>query len=61
MRLSGFGLVLMLVPVIGSAELQPSRMFSEGMVLQRDSPVVIWGTADPGVEVGVSIHALLLF
>lgn len=30
------------------AEVKPARILTDGMVVQRDRPVVLWGTADPG-------------
>lgn len=33
------------------ARLTTGPLFTDNMVLQRDKPVVIWGTADPGSEV----------
>ena len=36
------------------AELQLAHLFSDGMVLQREQPVPVWGWADPGVEVTVT-------
>lgn len=40
--------------VIKAESLQVSALFSAGAVLQRDTPVPIWGTADPKVSVTVS-------
>ncbi len=39
-----------------SAQLQPSRLFSDHMVLQRDRPVPVWGAAAPGAAVVVSFR-----
>ena len=39
-----------------AAELKPNPIFSDGMVLQRDTTVPIWGTADDGDEVTVSFR-----
>ena len=36
--------------------LQTAAIFSEGMILQREKPVVIWGSAAAGEEVTVSIQ-----
>ena len=36
------------------AELTLPALFSDGMVLQRDQKVAVWGWADPGAEVTVS-------
>ncbi len=32
---------------------QPSRLIADGMVIQRDLPVPLWGWADPGTDVEV--------
>ncbi len=45
--LSGF-----LPPAFGTLSIAPA--FGDGMVLQREMPVRIWGTAEAGAEVGVS-------
>lgn len=39
----------------GAAELTLHALFSEGMVLQRDLPCPVWGSAAPGDVVSVSI------
>ena len=36
------------------AELKLPAVFSDGMVLQRDQPVAVWGWADPGAAITVS-------
>jgi len=36
------------------ADVQLPPLFSDGMVLQRDLPVPVWGTADPGENITVS-------
>lgn len=38
----------------GLAELRFPAVFSDGMVLQREQEVAVWGWADPGAEVKVS-------
>jgi sialate O-acetylesterase len=38
-----------------SAELQLHGLFGDGMILQRDLPCPVWGSAAPGSEVRVSI------
>ena len=37
------------------AELKLPHMFTDHAVLQRDMPVPVWGTADPGAGVTVAI------
>lgn len=41
------------IAVTSFADVQPSTMFGNGMVLQRDMPVPVWGKADPGESVFV--------
>lgn len=36
--------------------LQTAAIFSEGMILQREKKVPVWGSADPGTTVSVSIQ-----
>ena len=36
--------------------LQLARIFQTGMVLQRDKQVTVWGMAEPGAQVSVSIQ-----
>jgi sialate O-acetylesterase len=50
--------LLVLLLAFGDAprgELKLNGLFGDGMVLQRDVPCPVWGTADPGSEVAVSI------
>ena len=35
---------------------KPALLFQDGMVLQRGTPVPVWGLADPGAEVEVTIQ-----
>lgn len=44
-----------LLPLGASAEVKLPALFSEHMVLQRDLPATVWGWADPGEEVTVTI------
>jgi sialate O-acetylesterase len=43
-----------LLPCVADAEVQPSALFTDGMVIQRNTQAPIWGTADPGEQVSVS-------
>ncbi len=47
-------LAVLATGVSSFAELKLARVFSDGMVLQRDQKVPVWGWTDPGVEVTVS-------
>jgi sialate O-acetylesterase len=35
------------------ADVKPHALFGDGMVVQRDAPLVVWGKADPGEDVKV--------
>src|SRR5580692_11087504 len=35
------------------ADVTPHALFGDGMVVQRDMPIVVWGKADPGEKVEV--------
>ncbi|MDZ4046811.1 MAG: 9-O-acetylesterase, partial [Pseudoxanthomonas sp.] len=45
-------LVLLAIPAAQAVELP--RIFADGMVVQRDQPVRVWGEAAPGARVQVS-------
>ncbi len=47
-------LAVLAIGTSGYAELKLAALFSDGMVLQRDQKVAVWGWADPGAEVTVS-------
>ena len=48
-------LALMLCMCLASeAKLVPSRLFSDGMVLQQQTDAKIWGTASPGSQITVT-------
>ena len=46
-------LIALLSPILAGATVRLPRLFSDGMILQRDQPVPIWGWADPGEEVRI--------
>jgi sialate O-acetylesterase len=48
------GMAVIWLSVSAVAELKLPALFSDGMVLQRDQPVAVWGWADPGADVTVS-------
>lgn len=41
-------------PVIGMADVKPSALFTDGMVIQRETKAPVWGTADAGERVNVT-------
>lgn len=44
------------LPLAAHAEVSLPKIFSSHMVLQRDMPIHIWGNANPGEQVSVSLH-----
>lgn len=50
------GLVGVLLPATSRAEVKTHPIFSPNMVLQRDQPITVWGTADPQEEVTVLLQ-----
>ena len=50
----GFCLVQVLSVAAARGDIVPAPIFGDGMVLQRDRPVPIWGRATPGETVTVS-------
>jgi len=50
------GLLLATLPVF--AVVKPANLFSEHVVLQRNKPIPVWGTAKPGEKVTVFFNSL---
>jgi sialate O-acetylesterase len=53
-----FGLLICVTAMfdrVGSAAVKPAAVFSDHMVLQQGTAVPVWGWADPGEEVTVSV------
>jgi sialate O-acetylesterase len=48
--------VLAFTPWLGSAQVRLPNLFSDHMVIQRDTPVHIWGWSAPGEEISVAFH-----
>ncbi len=55
MRSALLALVLTLSASDAAAQLRLPLVLSDGAVLQRDRPVPVWGWADPGAEVAVTL------
>ena len=55
-------LLMILTAMISVAQAEPQRalslnpLFSDHMVMQRDSPVAVWGEATPGARVAVFVR-----
>jgi sialate O-acetylesterase len=47
-------LSLAITCAVSAAPLELARTFSDGMVLQRNQPILVWGTAEPGHTVEIS-------
>jgi sialate O-acetylesterase len=52
------GIVGFLLVATSQAELKLAALFSDGMVLQSEQKVPVWGWADPGAEVTVSFAGM---
>ena len=48
-------LLICLLPLSALAKLEVASVFGDHMVLQRNQPIPVWGIADPGVTVSVSL------
>ena len=57
----GFLTCCLLLALIRSAcaEITPARVFSDNVVLQRDSPLAVWGTSTSETKVTVDIYGLI--
>src|SRR5690606_2130695 len=45
------GILALAFPLWGTAQIKLPELISNGMVLQRDTPLTLWGQASPGEEV----------
>ncbi|MBW7893708.1 MAG: sialate O-acetylesterase [Opitutaceae bacterium] len=50
-------LCLLFTAVLVSAAILPAPLFRDGVVLQRDKPLPVWGTAEPGERVEVHFRS----
>ncbi len=48
--------LVLLIPQQLHAQLRLSHLFSDGLVIQRDTPVPVWGWAEPGEQVTVTVN-----
>jgi sialate O-acetylesterase len=55
MRLFPPFVVLLLSAAAARADVKPATLFADNMVLQRDMPLPVWGKADAGEQVVVSV------
>jgi sialate O-acetylesterase len=54
MKKATFLLLLVILGLNAQAQLRLPKLISDGMVLQRDAPLKIWGWASPGEKIAVS-------
>ena len=47
---------LILLSSITSVQVKPAKIFSDNMVLQREIPIPVWGTAKPGEPITVKLE-----
>jgi sialate O-acetylesterase len=53
-------IVALLFTLRANAEVSLPKLFSSHMVLQRDMPIHIWGSATPGEKVTVELHGITI-
>ena len=58
MRFLGLTLCLLAATLTTQAEVSLPKIFSSHMVLQRDMPIHVWGSAAAGEKITVEIHGL---
>jgi sialate O-acetylesterase len=51
-------ILLIFVSLKSQAQMKPANLFSNGAVLQRNIEIPVWGTADAGTEITVSINGI---
>jgi sialate O-acetylesterase len=56
LRAFAFAVLLAAYPISGNCEIKMPAIVSSHMVLQREKPIHIWGTAAPGETVKVEFH-----
>lgn len=54
MRNTFICLILICLGALARADVVPAFLFNDNAVLQRDKPISVWGSADPGEEVTVT-------
>src|SRR5690606_4463792 len=54
-RLQAMAAAALVVLAAGAQAVELPRVFGDGMVLQRDQPILVWGSADPGAHVEVAL------
>ena len=53
-KLFNFIILIILIPVCGFSQVRVAKLFSDGMVMQREQQVPVWGWAQKGEKVNVS-------
>ena len=48
--------ILIFLVIKNSGQVKPARIFSDNMVLQREIPIPVWGTAQPNEQVTVKLE-----
>ena len=59
MKVAQVWILAILCVMNAGAEIKLSALFSDGMVLQRNKPVAIWGQADPNVKIMVRFGGIV--
>ena len=51
---------LILLSSITSGQVKPAKIFSDNMVLQREIPIPVWGTAQPNEQITVKLEKTIV-
>ena len=54
LKISSVLLALASLPFVATAKVEPAQLFTDGMVIQRETQAPVWGKADPGEKVTVT-------
>jgi sialate O-acetylesterase len=57
MRIKIIIVILLFQTFFSFGQVNPAKIFSDNMVLQREIPITIWGTADPGERIVVILKS----
>ena len=54
-RILAIGILMLFMGINPTAAIRLPRIFSNGVVLQRGQPIPVWGWAEPGQNISISL------
>ena len=54
-RILAIGILMLFMGINPTAAIRLPRIFSDGVVLQRGQPIPVWGWAEPGQTISISL------